>query len=138
MRARQEFSLFVRTAIHRVSEKITPDTTEIEKRIALAWSAISHNCFPGTLCLDQKIEEGTFGFIHLLRKRMIAFKTGEPSRFFSLAKFINSDAYFLRMILRMASINPKRSAMRTELFDIEKCQPVRRKDLLDSQKGEIT
>src|SRR5262249_16947393 len=100
-----EVALLVRAQVHRVVDKIGPDTAIVQQSDPFCSCAVGSDKFSFTLGANQKIQQLALRLLCPLGKRHVGLETGEAGGFFSGLEFLSVQSDWLGSILSMASVD---------------------------------
>src|SRR5687768_17021371 len=102
---RQKMTLLMRASINGVIDEIGPDSAEVQQRIALCRSPVTHHRTSLVLCRDQEIQKFAFGLFYFLTEANITFQISNCRSALSGSEVF--DAFFRRFarIFLMPQVN---------------------------------
>src|SRR5437867_11425131 len=110
--ARQKTSLLVRISIHGVLDEILADPAIVQQCGAFSRRTISCDLLLLMGSREQKIQEVELGLLDLPPIMLIALHRGETGMFFFCHQAFHTQPNPVCRILRPASINAQRTAVR--------------------------
>ena len=129
--AGRELPLLVGVPIDGVVEEVRPDAAVVQKRVALAGSAVARDGLALSTDPNQELQKLSLGLLDLLSEGEVGLQPPEARPLLLLFQSRDSRPYRLRPVLGVAPEDAQGSPVGGQLLDVEECEPVGREYCLD-------